>query len=179
MEKVQLIYALGRDNLKLFLKCRDRLAPHYHRELSLKWQWHLILIMVSILRPITLKPKCYYCPLVFHRWKDSVPGCRCTRTNDLGMLWMELKVPTTSVIAEERLEKEDDICSALSVSVDDLFLFRSSVKKLGQGRAVAACAGLGGSALIQPHSVYPGISSTIDMEPSKGPGPIFHAHGKE
>lgn len=45
--------------------------------------------------------------------------------------------------------------------------------------AFAACAGLGGSALIQPHSVYPGISSTIDVEPSKGPGPIFHARGKE
>lgn len=45
--------------------------------------------------------------------------------------------------------------------------------------AVAACAGLGGPALIQSHSVYPGISSVIDVEPSKGPGPVLRAQGKE
>lgn len=38
------------------------------------------------------------------------------------------------MIAGEKPEEEDDVCYALSVSGDDLFLSRSSVKKPRQGR---------------------------------------------
>lgn len=40
-------------NLKVFLKYRDRLAPHCHRKLLLNWQCHLIFIKIA---PVDLCP---------------------------------------------------------------------------------------------------------------------------
>ena len=73
------------------------------------------------------------------------------------------------MIAEERLEKEDDVCCALSVSVDDLFHFWSSVKKQGQGRG----------SMVQDLIGHPAVmclqnSMRLRWEPTPNPV-LFHS----
>lgn len=44
VEEIKLTYALHNCNLKIFPKYRNKLTPHYHRKLLLKWECHLIKI---------------------------------------------------------------------------------------------------------------------------------------
>lgn len=48
MEEIKRIYALPHYNLKIFPKYRNRLAPHHHRMLLLKWPWHLLLVKIAL-----------------------------------------------------------------------------------------------------------------------------------
>lgn len=52
MEEIKL-FCFTYDNLNIFPKNRDRLAPYYHRKLILMYQWNLIPVKVA---PVDLCP---------------------------------------------------------------------------------------------------------------------------